>query len=260
MVVVGLIGGTGVYDLGLFEHVEEKKIHTPYGDTSDVVTVGSFKGRTVVIIPRHGGKHTIPPGQVNYRANIFAMKELGVTHVFAPTAVGSLKEEYKPGDLVFFDQYINRTSGRDVTFYEGNQVCHVSNAEPFCPSLRGLLHEYVHQLGFSHHKHGTCIVMEGPAFSTKAESKLYQQWGADIINMTTFPECVLAREMELCYVPIAMVTDYDCWRDSIVNVDAILATMKQNTQKVKELLTSVIPTIPEKRTCLCKDALKGALM
>lgn len=260
MVVIGIIGGTGVYNPELLKDAEEKKIHTPYGDTSDLLTVGSYHGRKVIIVPRHGSKHTINPSRVNYRANIYALKEMGVTHIIAPTAVGSLKEEYKPGDLVLVDQYINRTTGRKTTFYEGQQVCHISNAEPFCPRLRQLLHAHAEQLKMPHHKTGTCIVMEGPAFSTKAESNLYRSWSADIINMTTFPECVLAREMEMCYAAVGMVTDYDCWKDHAVTVDGILDTMKKNNERVKQLIASVIPNIPEERTCLCKDALRRALL
>ncbi|MBN1503320.1 S-methyl-5'-thioadenosine phosphorylase [Candidatus Woesearchaeota archaeon] len=257
---IGIIGGTGVYDPKLMTNVVKKKIHTPYGATSDLVTIGKFKGKKVVFIPRHGSNHEYPPHQVNYRANIWAMQKLGVTRILAPGAVGSLKKEIKPGDFVFSDQFIDRTYGRGHTFYEQGQICHISVAEPFCPELRQLLVSAASRLKVSFHEKGICIVINGPRFSTKAESHLYRSWDADIINMTMCPEVVLAREAEICYANIAMVTDYDCWYEHHVTSDEVVETMKQNIEKVKRLLTEIIPLISEERKCACKDALQGALL
>jgi len=257
---IGIIGGTGVYDPNLLEDSEQIKINTPYGPTSDLVTTGKFKGKEIVIIPRHGVKHTINPSNVNYRANIYALKQLGVTHLLAPSAVGSLKEEIKPGHFVFTDQFIDRTYDRKRTFYVGNQVCHISVAEPFCPELRSLLIKEAKSLNLEHHEKGTCVVIEGPRFSTKAESALYRSWNADIIGMTLCPEVVLAREAEICYASIAMISDYDCWRGSHVSIEEVVNTMKQNNDKIKKLLENVIPCIKEERECNCKNALKTALI
>jgi len=257
---VGIIGGTGVYDPKLLEQAEQIKIHTPYGATSDSITTGIFKGVKIAIIPRHGSGHTINPSNVNYRANIWALKSLGVTAILASSAVGSLKEEIKPGDFVFIDQFIDRTLVRKNTFYEGRQVCHISIAEPCCGVLRGILAEEASKLGFSFHNKGTCVVIEGPRFSTKAESAVYRSWSADIIGMTMCPEAVLAREAEICYATIAMVTDYDVWKEQHVSFEEIIKTMKENDERVKKLLEVVIPRISEQRSCKCREALKGALM
>ncbi|MDP2909270.1 MAG: MTAP family purine nucleoside phosphorylase, partial [Nanoarchaeota archaeon] len=184
MAKIGIIGGTGVYDPNLIEDSKKIKVHTPFGKTSDLVTIGVFQGKEIAVIPRHGTGHRINPSNVNYRANIWALKSLGVTHILASSAVGSLKEEYNPGDLVLVDQFIDRTYKRNTTFYEGDQVCHVSTAEPFCPSLRRIFSEEAKKLKIRFHEKGTCVVVEGPRFSTKAESRMYQNWGADIIGMT----------------------------------------------------------------------------
>ena len=259
MVKIGIIGGTGVYDPKLVEDEKSNKIHTPYGPTSDFVMTGKFKGIDIVVIPRHGMGHIVNPTNVNYRANIYAMKQLGVTHIIAPSAVGSLKEEYKPGDLVFTDQFIDRTTKRVQTFYDGKQVCHISMAEPMCGNLRGLLMQAAQKLGLSFHKTGTIIVVEGPRFSTKAESNLFRSWNADIIGMTMVPEVVLAREAEICYASVGMVTDYDCWKEEEVTGDMVVATMKKNAVNVKKLLEAVIPLIKDD-DCACRHALKHALM
>lgn len=257
---VGIIGGSGVYDPNLLEDAEKRKVHTPYGRPSDLVTVGTYKGMPVAIIPRHGIGHVVNPTNVNYRANIYALKSLGVTHILATSAVGSLKDDIKPGDFVFADQFIDRTTKRAQSFYEGNQVCHISVADPFCPELRKLLISEAKRLKFSHHEKGACVVIEGPRFSTKAESKMFRMWGGDIIGMTMCPEAVLAREAEICYATIAMVTDYDVWKEHHVTINMVLETMAKNSEKVKTLLGEVIPKIPEKRPCECKSALKTALL
>ena len=259
MVKIGIIGGTGVYDPNLIENSKKIKLHTPFGKTSDFITTGIFENREIAVIPRHGIGHRINPSNVNYRANIWAMKKLGVTHILASSAVGSLKEEYKPGDLVLTDQFIDRTYKRKTTFYEGDQVCHVSTAEPFCNCLRQKLRKEAESLKLNFHNKGTCVVVEGPRFSTKAESKMFQSWGANIIGMTMHPEATLAREAEICYATVAMVTDYDCWKETNVDLDEVLEVMKNNVQKVKELFKATIPTINDD-SCSCKSALKSALI
>ncbi len=259
MVKIGIIGGSGVYDPNLFEDANKIKVHTPYGKTSDWVTVGKFKGVDMVVIPRHREGHHINPSDVNYRANIWAMKELGVTHIIATGAVGSLKEGIKPGDLVFTDQFIDRTTKRDSTFYEGNQVCHISIADPVCTELRLLLVESAKNLGLSYHEKGTCVVIEGPRFSTKAESNVYRSWNADIIGMTMVPECVLAREAGICYATVALVTDYDVWKDNHVTIDEIIKVMGQNLDKFKKLIGEVVPKIIFE-DCSCKHAMDTALI
>lgn len=259
---IGIIGGSGVYDSGLITDEKKQKVHTPYGAPSDLVTTGKMGEVEIVFLPRHGENHEFNPTNVNYQANIWAMKELGVTHILAPSAVGSLKEEYEPGDMVFTDQFIDRTTKRKSTFYEGIQVAHVGVAEPTCPEIRRLLAEEAEKLGIKYHEIGTCVTIEGPRFSTKAESKMFQAWDGDIIGMTMVPECVLAREAEICYATIAMVTDYDVWKEGEeVSNQKVLETMKENIGKVKKLLQTTIPKIAKlERQCSCKNAMDGALM
>ena len=259
MVKIGLIGGTGVYDPNLITDAKKIKVHTPFGKTSDFITTGMFQGKELAVIPRHGSGHRINPSNVNYRANIWALKQLGVTHILASSAVGSLKEEYKPGELAIVDQFIDRTYKRKTTFYEGDQVCHVSTAEPFCPSLRKLFAEEAKNLGITFHDKGTCVVVEGPRFGTRAESNMFRSWGAELVGMTMHPEATLAREAEICYATVAMVTDYDCWKERPVDIEEVLATMKNNVEKVKQLFTAVIPKISDD-TCGCRQALKTALI
>ena len=258
---IGIIGGTGVYDPELFSNVAERKVYTPFGSPSDMIQVGEFEGVGVAFIPRHGRNHTIPPHGINYRANIWAMRELGVTSILAPAAVGSLQEDYEPGDLVFVDQFIDRTRGRRDTFYEGGQVCHVSTADPVCPALHGLLCERAKELNLRAHERGTYVCIQGPRFSTRAESNVFRSWGAEVIGMTMYPECVLAREAEICYATIAMVTDYDCWMTGrVVDGEEVVRTMRENMGKVQKLLSDVIPRIPPDRDCPCGHALDGAIM
>lgn len=261
MIKIGIIGGSGIDDPKILENQERIKVHTPFGSPSDVVTKGMLKGVSCIVIPRHGEGHRIHPSNVNYRANIWAMKELGVTHILAPTACGSLKEEIKPGDLVFIDQFIDRTTRRIQTFYEGQQVCHIPMADPFCDQLRSLLAQTARSLNLAFHDKGTIVTIEGPRFSTKAESRMFQKLGCDVINMTTVPEAVLAREAGICYQPIAMSTDYDCWHESqeSVTLDMILSVMKKNAENVKRLMMEVIPKI-KFESCVCKDAIKTSVM
>ncbi len=255
---IGILGGSGVYDPNVLKNVKRIKHKTKYGKPSDKITKGILGGKEVYIIPRHGHDHQYNPSTVPYRANIWALKELGVTKIITVSAVGSLKEKIKPGDFVFSDQFIDRTTKREQTF---SGKVHLSAAEPFCNGLRKKLTNKAKELKFSYHEKGTCVVIEGPRFSTKAESKLFRSWNADIINMTLVPEVVLAREAEICYANIAMVTDYDVWKEHSVSHAEVLKVMKQNMEKVKKLLMSIIPEIDDKKVCpQCNEALKGAGM
>ncbi|MCX5894795.1 MAG: S-methyl-5'-thioadenosine phosphorylase [Proteobacteria bacterium] len=261
MIKVGIIGGTDFDSPDILKNITKKKVHTPFGAPSDLVTLGTYEGRDVAIIPRHGPAHNIYPTLVNFRANIWALRELGVTHILAITAVGSLREEIAPGDLVFPDQFIDRTTQRKSTFFEGQQVCHIPMAEPFCEKLRLLLGRLSEQLSLKHHKRGTVITIEGPRFSTRAESRMFRQWGADIINMSTVPEVVLAREAGICYATIAMSTDYDCWHESEepVTWEMIQKTMGKNIQNVTKLLFAAIPQIPD-NDCPCREAVTCSIL
>jgi 5'-methylthioadenosine phosphorylase len=254
---IGIIGGSGVYDPALFSESVDISLGTPYGPPSGPYIVGRYEGREVAFLARHGPGHVIPPHKVNFRANLWGLKELGVERVFAVSAVGSLREEYRPGQLVLVDQFIDFTKKRDYTFYNGPQVTHISTAEPYCGELRGWLGEAAGELGLDVHERGRMVVIEGPRFSTKAESMMFQNH-ADIIGMTGVPEAQLARELELCYATVAMVTDYDVWKDHPVNVEQVVRTMKENVGNVKDLLKAVLGKVPGGRDCPCKDALAGA--
>ena len=257
---IAIIGGTGLYDPKLLKNVKEIKVRTPYGPPSDSITIGELKDRHIAFLPRHSKKHTIRPTDVNSRANIFALKKLGVQRILAPSTVGSLREELKPGDVVFVDQFIDRTTRREQSFYTGKQVCHISVAEPMCPELRRTLIKAADDINISTHNTGTYVCIEGPRFSTKAESRMFRMWGADVVGMTLVPECVLAREAEICYFSIATVTDYDVWKDQPVSVDAVFKTMSENVEKVKRIISEAISKIPKERGCECKSALKDALI
>jgi len=258
----GIIGGTGLYDPKLLKNVKEVTVDTPYGAPSDSITIGKLGGRNVAFLPRHAKKHTIRPTDINARANIFALKKLGVQRILAPSTVGSLKEEYKPGDIVFVDQFIDRTTRREQSFYTASEtrVCHISVAEPMCPELRRTLISVAKGMGIRAHNTGTYVCVEGPRFSTKAESRMFRAWGADVVGMTLVPECVLAREAEICYASIATVTDYDVWKDHPVCVDEILATMRANIETVKRIIVEAVEKMPKERGCECKEALKSAFV
>ncbi len=257
---IGIIGGSGLENLNILENKKQKKINTPFGAPSDLVTTGRIGNTEVVIIPRHSRYHNIKPSDVNYRANIWAMKELDVTHILATTACGSLKEKIKPGDFIILDQFIDRTTKRAQTFYEG-RVCHIPMAEPFCYKLRTLVYQTAQELEITTHPQGTAITIEGPRFSTKAESNLFRSWNADIINMTTVPEVVLAREAGICYQAIAMATDYDCWRETgdSVDIQQILEVIKQNANKMEKLLIEVILKI-NFTECKCSKDIENAVI
>jgi 5'-methylthioadenosine phosphorylase len=257
---IGIIGGTGLYDPKLLKNAQEIEVNTPYGAPSDALVIGDMSGRRVSFLPRHGRKHTIRPTDVNSRANIFAFRKLGVERILAISTVGSLKEEFKPGDIVFTDQFIDRTTRREQSFYTADRVCHISVAEPMCPDIRKVLFSVAKAAKIDAHNIGTYVCIEGPRFSTKAESKMFKTWGADIVGMTLVPECVLAREVELCYASIATVTDYDCWKDHPVTAEEIINTMKANIEKVKKIIADTVTKLPKERSCKCKCALKSALV
>ncbi len=259
---IGLIGGTGIYDSGILNDKKEIKVHTPYGEPSDFITIGEFCGKTIAFIPRHGKKHRIPPHRINYRANIWILKELGVTRIIAPSAVGSLQKEFHPGDIAIPDQFVDFTKKRQYSFYDGGEVCHISAFDPFCSELKELAFQEANNLGYAVHKNVTYVCIEGPRFSSKAESNFFREvMKAHIIGMTLIPECILAREVEICYVSIATITDYDAWTDSEVSSDKIMETLQKNIDKTKKLLGKLIPTISNKRIkCRCGNALEGALL
>lgn len=248
---IGIIGGSGMDDPDLLKNKREKKVKTPYGSPSSDLTSGKIAGTDVVVLARHGRKHSIYPTGVNFRANIHALKKEGCTHILATTAVGSLREKIKPGDLVFVDQFIDFTKLRNLTFHD-KKVVHTPMAEPFCRDLRSILVVSARELKLRHHNRGTVITIEGPRFSTKAESHMFRMWGADVINMSTVPEVILAREAGICYQTIAMSTDYDCWKEGEepVTWEMILSIMQNNADNVKKLLVSAISKI-EKADCCC---------
>lgn len=257
---IGIIGGTGLYDPQLLKNLQEVTVETPYGKPSDSITVGELGGKRVAFLPRHGKKHTIRPTDINVRANIYALKTLGVNRILAPSTVGSLREDYHPGEIVFCDQFIDRTTRREQSFYTQDKVCHITVAEPMCPQLREAIINVAKKLGVKMHETGTYVCIEGPRFSTKAESKMYRQWGADVVGMTLVPECVLAREAEICYASISTVTDYDVWKDHPVCVDDVVKIMKTNIENVKRIIAETVAKLPDERACKCGEALKGAFV
>lgn len=259
---IGIIGGSGLYDPGIFEEVQELKVHTPYGVPSDNVIVGTVRGVKVAFLPRHGRGHRYPPHKINYRANIWALYSLGVRRIISVSAVGSLREDYRPGDFVLPDQFVDMTKKRDYTFYDGPQVCHIQiGLEPFCPELRSLALQVARELGITVHEKGTYICIEGPRFSTKAESWIWKEvFKCDIIGMTLVPEINLARELGMCYLAICMVTDYDIWAERIVTAEEVVKVMQENVEKAKKLLYELIPRIPKERKCRCEEVLRYAFV
>ena len=255
---IGIFGGTGIYDSGLLKESKEITIETPYGKTSDSITIGEFNGRKVAFMPRHGKKHTIPPHLINYKANIWAFKELGVKRIIAPSAVGSLKEEFEPGNFALPSQFIDFTKSRKGTFSEDGRVIHISVADPFCPELQNIILDTVNEQQVKIHNNATYVCIEGPRFSTKAESKFYKSTGADIIGMTLVPECQLAREAQICYASISTVTDYDVWAEKPVTAKEVMETLSKNVEITKKILTNLIDKIPETKSCSCEKALEEA--
>ena len=259
---IGIIGGTGLYDMEGMTGIEEVHPDTPFGKPSDNIVLGSLDGVRLAFLPRHGRGHRLNPGEVPYRANIFALKELGVEWVIAINSAGSFREEICPGSLVIPDQIIDRTTRRTGTFFGEGMVVHVSFADPFCPDLSDILYRAAVEAGASVTKGGTFICMEGPLFSTRAESRLYQAWGASIVGMTVLPEAKLAREAELCYASVVCVSDYDCWlaRREPVTAEMIIGVIRQNVSTSKKIIKVASQLIPSRRSCECKEALKTAIV
>ena len=259
---VAVIGGSGLYEMEGLGDMESIDIATPFGKPSDDIMLGSLEGLPVAFLPRHGRGHRINPSHIPARANVYALKTLGVHRIISVSAVGSLKEELAPLDLVVPNQLIDRTHQRASSFFDEDMVVHVGFAEPFCPSTSHALYQSAQELGVTVHPEGTMIVMEGPAFSTRAESFMYRSWGADIIGMTALPEAKLAREAEICYATLACVTDYDCWHQSseVVTVDMVVQNLLKNVATSKEVLRRVIPRLNEEQDCSCASALKDAIL
>ncbi len=258
---IAIIGGTGIYSEDMLKNVKTTEVQTPYGKPSSKIKIGSFKGKKVAFLFRHGEKHSIPPHKVNSHANIYALEKLGVERIIGMAAVGSLKEGMKPGDIVIPDQFIDFTKLRNPTFYDGPKVAHISMADPFCEEMRGVVCKTIEGLNIRFHKKGTYICVEGPRFSTRAESNLWRIMKADIIGMTLIPEAVLAREKEICYLSITSVTDYDCWKEKdTVSATDVIKTMKKNAENIKNILENFISKTPKERKCECSKALKNAFI
>jgi len=259
---IGIIGGSGLYDIEGLRRVKEVSVKTPFGAPSDTVVLGELDGTRIAFLSRHGRGHRINPSEINYRANIFALKSLGVRRIISVSAVGSMKESIKPGDVVLPDQFIDLTKRRVSTFFEGGIVAHVAFGDPVCPSLGAVLLDATRAVGATVHQGGVYLCIEGPQFSTKGESRLYRQWGVSVIGMTNLPEAKLAREAELCYATVALATDYDCWHETeeAVTVESILATLRQNVSLAKRLLRTAIPMVANGKACICQRALQNAVI
>lgn len=257
-VEIGVFGGSGFYEL--LDSPREIRVNTPYGAPSSPVMYGEIGGRGVAFLPRHGKEHQLPPHMINYRANVYAMKQLGVTRIIGPNACGSLQPNVKPGDFVICDQFVDRTWGRKDTFFDGPITTHVSSADPYCPTMRKVAIESASTLGITAHATGTVVVIQGPRFSTRSESKWFASQGWEVINMTQYPECYLAREMEICYCNISLITDHDAGAEGIepVTNDEVVRVFNENNAKVKDLLYTMIPALPGDRECVCAHALDGA--
>jgi len=259
---IGVIGGTGLYEIEGLTGMQELDIDTPFGKPSDKIIAGKLGKTGIAFLPRHGRGHLITPTELPSKANIYALKSIGVEYIIAVNSCGSFKEELKPGDVVIPDQLIDRTRNRVSTFFGNGIVAHIPFADPFCPELSMVLYQSAKKAGIAVHLQGTFIAMEGPAFSTRAESRLYRSWGADIIGMTVLPEAKLAREAEICYASIAHVTDYDSWmeRSEAITVDVILDNLRHGIDSTRKIIKLAVAGIPEKRTCRCATALQTAIV
>jgi 5'-methylthioadenosine phosphorylase len=260
---IGVIGGSGVYQMEALTDVEEVRVSTPFGDPSDAITVGTLAGQRIAFLPRHGVGHRIMPTEVNSRANIYALKSLGVERIISVTACGSMKEEFAPRHIVIPDQIFDNTKERrNYTFFGNGLVVHIGLAEPFCAELSRLIYEAVKATGAPVHMGGTFITIEGPRFSTKGESRIYRQWGVDIIGMTAAPEAALAREAEICYAAMAHVTDYDVWHETEepVTVAMLIENLMANAALTKKAIQHLVSTIPQERACECATALSNAII
>jgi 5'-methylthioadenosine phosphorylase len=262
MARLAVIGGSGLYAMEGVRVLEEREIPTPWGLPSDRVAIAEISGEQVAFLPRHGRGHRYMPSEVPSRANMWALKSLGVEQIVSVSAVGSLSEEFAPGDFVLCDSLIDRTAGRPSTFFGNGLVGHVGFARPFCEGMRDALAGFLSSAAHPHHLAGTYVCMEGPAFSTRAESELHRSWGAALIGMTALPEAKLAREAEICYATIAMVTDYDCWKPDgeAVSVEMVVATMKANTEALRGMLPGIVTALRDRRDCPCRHAAETAIM
>jgi 5'-methylthioadenosine phosphorylase len=261
-VKLAVIGGSGVYDMEALTDLEERNISTPFGKPSDTIVIGTLSGTRIAFLPRHGRGHRLTPTEVPYKANIWALKSLGVERIVSINACGSMKEAYAPRHIVIPDQIYDNTKKRDYSFFGGGLVAHIGIAEPFCPHLRQMLHEAVVRAGGTVHMGGTFIIIEGPRFSTKGESTIYRSWGADIIGMTAVPEAQLAREAEICYATMAHVTDYDVWHEEeeAVNVEMLIANLMANAALSKNTIAELVPVLAEERLCDCSETLSTAFI
>jgi 5'-methylthioadenosine phosphorylase len=261
-IAVGIIGGSGLYDMAELTDREERRVSTPFGEPSAPYVIGTLRGKRVAFLARHGAGHRFMPSELNFRANIFGFKSLGAEYLLSASAVGSLKEEYRPLDLVIPDQFFDRTKGRVSTFFGSGLVVHVGFAHPFCGPLSAIALDAAQRAQATVHRGGTYVCMEGPQFSTLAESRLYRSWGMDVIGMTNLQEAKLAREAEMCYTTIALVTDYDCWHPDHdqVTVDMIVANLVQNAKTAQQVIAGAVERLPFARTCECASALKHAII
>ncbi len=259
---LGVIGGSGLYEMEGLHEVASVSVDTPFGAPSDAFVTGTLEGVPMVFLPRHGRGHRIPPSAINARANIFAMKRLGVSRIVSVSAVGSMREDIRPGDIVLVDQFFDRTHGRTGSFFGEGIVVHVLFADPVCADLSECLYGAGLEVGAKMHRGGTYMVIEGPQFSTRAESRIYRQWGVDVIGMTNLPEARLAREAEICYATLALVTDYDCWHEAEedVSVEAVLAVLKNNASTAQRILHAAVRRVPNQRECPCSRALEEAIL
>lgn len=265
MSMIGIIGGSALYDIEGMQLIEKKHVKTPFGDPSDEIAIGKLAGKEIAFLPRHGRRHTILPSEINFRANIFAFKTLGVERIISVAAVGSLKEDLRPLDVLLVDQFVDRTNeARPMTFFGEGIVAHVPFAEPVCEDLRNVIYKANRDIDAKVHDGGTYVNMEGPAFSTRAESYLYKGWGMDVIGMTNMAEARLAREAGMCYATMAMITDYDCWylgtEVSTVSVEMVVNNLKKNMEIAKAMIFNTVRHLPEEITCSCSKALKNAIM
>jgi 5'-methylthioadenosine phosphorylase len=262
-VQIGVLGGSGFYDL--LDNPKKLELETEFGVPSAKIRLGKIAGKSVAFLPRHGDKHTIPPHQVNYKANLEAFKQLGVKQIIAPCAAGSLQPQVKPGDFVVLNQFVDRTRGRDDTFFHGPQVAHIGGADPYCPDLSKQAIQACQDLQIKVHEQGTVVVVNGPRFSTRAESRWFSAQGWQVINMTQYPEVILAREKEICYCGIALITDFDTGLEGMqdifpVSMEEVIKVFKQNNLKVKKLIFEIIKNLPNQTDCHCQQALSNALL
>jgi 5'-methylthioadenosine phosphorylase len=258
---IGIFGGSGFYSF--LSDVQEVRVHTPYGPPSEKLSLATLGGKRVAFLPRHSRDHSVPAHRVNYRANVWAFKELGVKEILAPCACGSLQEHIHPGDFVVLDQFVDRTRGREDTYFNGPETHHISAAEPYCSRLRGLIIEHGRKIGIRMHEAGTMVVIQGPRFSTRAESAWFTREGMDVVGMTQYPETILARELGLCYTGIALVTDYDtgiAQGREPVSIEEVFRVFKENIGKVRDLINAVVPELAGERRCECEELARQAVV